>query len=33
MFELVIAVLIASLTGYGATVVRIIWAVALSIPS
>jgi hypothetical protein len=33
MFELVITVLLASLTGYGATVARILWAAALIIPS
>ena len=33
MFELVITVLLASLTGYGATVAGILWAAALIIPS
>jgi hypothetical protein len=33
MFELVITVLLASLTGYGATAARILWAAALIIPS
>ena len=33
MFELVITVLLATLTGYGATAARIIWAAALIIPS
>lgn len=32
MFELVVAVLIAGLTGYGATAARIIWAAVLIFP-
>jgi hypothetical protein len=33
MFELVITVLLASLTGFGATAARILWAAAMIIPS